>query len=87
MRGMRAHMGRTYHRPIAPPPPVQKVEKVLNALPETHSLLNGRHLEPGDVFYRVEKHVIKSITYTQGSTTVKVESEKLKQNWQSNQPS
>lgn len=83
MRGMRSHMGRTYHPPSVP---TTKTEVVPFSLPETHSLRGGRHLQPGDVFYRVEKHVIKKITYTDGSTTVKTETEKVKTHWQSNEP-
>lgn len=81
--------GRASHQKAHPyiPPPRSTTEKLpVQIFLEEHSLQNGKHLELGDVFYRVEKHVIKSITKTEGTTTVKVGTEKLRSNWQSNQP-
>ncbi len=86
MAGMRRHMNHA-HRPPAPlPPPRSTTERLPVSLPETHILAGGDYLKLGDVFYRVEKHVIKAITHTERTSTVKVETEKLRNSWQINQP-
>lgn len=87
-RGFGTARGLASHGKAHPyvPPPRRTTETIKPQLLESHSLLNGRKLELGDVFYRIEKHVIKSITYTEGTDTVEVQSEKLRQNWQVNQP-
>lgn len=52
-------------------------------VPDARKLLNARHqLCVGDVFYRVEKHVVKKITITEGSKDLDVESEITKSSWQ-----
>ena len=73
----------------APPAPAPKRETIFaaNRLPQTHTLLGAKKtLDIGDVFYRVEKHVIKKITFTEGSIDVEVQSEITKSNWQKDKP-
>lgn len=69
------------------PPPAPKVTTVhSDGTLDERTLLGGINLEIGDVFYRVEKHVVKRITKTEGSRDVKVLSEVTKSYWTSNKP-
>lgn len=85
-QGRSIHTTRMHPYVPPPPPPRSETKTLAPSLLEQHNLLNGKHLQLGDVFYRVEKHVIKSITKTEGTTTVIVQTEKLRQNWQANEP-
>lgn len=74
--------------PFVPPPPpkVTVVEADSNFGLTNKTLIDGAYLEVGDVFYRVEKCVIKRTEHTEGNENVKVGYEITKSHWQKNKP-
>lgn len=83
-QGLRAHDYKK-HPYIAPPEPKKTTIRSIN-IQYASRYDNGKKIEIGDVFYRIEKHVAKSITVTEGSETVYIESEITKQNYQMYKP-
>jgi hypothetical protein len=70
------------HPYIAPPEPKKTVEVAEhNIFPQRRKLLNAATLDIGDVFYRVEKCVLKKITRTEGSRDIDTEYEITKSYW------
>lgn len=79
--GLSSHM-RSAH-PYVPPPMPKKTTVVSTGAETERIYLGAAHiLEIGDVFYRVEKHVVKKIITTEGSNDAVITSEITKQNWQ-----
>lgn len=71
----------------APPPALPKTTTKWSVGREVEHFLEGAFaLDVGDVFYRVEKLVVKRISKTEGSGSVKVWAEVTKQNWQNDKP-
>lgn len=73
--------------PYIPTPPPKKTTEVSSGQWETRTLLGGkRKLTLGDVFYRIEKCVIKRLTVTEGSDDIEVGYEITRQHYQVNKP-
>lgn len=85
-RGLASHS--RMHKTILPDPkPVQETKEFSKEIPYSGNYLNARGtLDIGDVFYRVEKHVVKAITVREGSRDAYIESVITKSNWQQNKP-
>ena len=84
-RGLVLHTVRMH--PYVAPVAVPKVT-IEDSIGEEYSgtFKNARNLDVGDIFYRVEKHVVKKIKKTEGLNDVFIVSEITKKHWQNNKP-
>lgn len=72
--------------PYIPPPPPKVTSLHSRGESFLKTYVGSSHLDVGDVFYRIEKHVVKSITLTEGSKDALINSEITKAHWQIEKP-
>ena len=84
-RGLASHS--RMHKPLPPPPAPKKTTEVAKCTPYSGSYVGARRkLDIGDVFYRIEKHVVNSLTITENSEDLQISSTITKSYWQPNKP-
>ena len=86
-KGLDVHYGHMHRYVPAPTPVPKKTIEVSKGIPYSGNYLGARdQLGIGDVFYRVEKHVVTSLTITEGSRDAQIGSIITQSNWQQNKP-